>query len=208
MKKPQARRVRHTSRRCSCRVDSVPRPCVSRLREPPSGLMPAASAIASSTVDLPVPFSPTKQTTDASRSTDRASAQPAARTGRHRGRAPRPRAVVPRSARRATGPWRQSVPAVVAERPADPASPAIRPGPCGGRPLQPRSVRATPTSPSPTRRSISCSWKAARPTLNHLGVEVGATGEVLGARSRRGSGARRRCSGRPGRREPSRLKRH
>ncbi|GHE90738.1 hypothetical protein GCM10017786_23800 [Amycolatopsis deserti] len=49
--------------RWSPRADSLERVAKSKFRLPPSGLKPAATASASTRVDLPLPFSPTRKVT-------------------------------------------------------------------------------------------------------------------------------------------------
>ena len=51
------------SRRACHRPEWVFRLAKRKLRDPPSGLKPQATAMASSRVDLPLPFSPTKKVT-------------------------------------------------------------------------------------------------------------------------------------------------
>jgi len=51
---PRTRRIACPRLECDARVENA------KFEDPPSGFMPAATAIASSSVDLPLPFSPTK----------------------------------------------------------------------------------------------------------------------------------------------------
>ena len=60
-------RVPRTSRRYSCNSECDSRVETVMLRLPPSALNPAATAIASTSVDLPLPFSPAKNVTCGSR---------------------------------------------------------------------------------------------------------------------------------------------
>jgi hypothetical protein len=70
-----------TSRRYPPSDDSVDLVLNRKLTEPPSGLKPAATAIASISVDLPVPLSPVTNVTAGSRRS-RPTARSAATTGR------------------------------------------------------------------------------------------------------------------------------
>ena len=54
---PRIRRIALASSECDARVSKA------KFEEPPSGFMPAATAIASSSVDLPLPFSPIRYVT-------------------------------------------------------------------------------------------------------------------------------------------------
>ena len=79
---------RARSDRYSCRPLSDGRVANIMLRLPPSGLKPHDDAIASSSVDLPDPFSPTRKVTGDGGGVRRACARPAARTGTRRTSAP------------------------------------------------------------------------------------------------------------------------
>jgi len=73
-----------TRRRCACNPECDSRVAKRKLRLPPSALKPIATAIASSRVDLPEPFSPTKKVTCGCRGN-----RPSARTtGRENGKLP------------------------------------------------------------------------------------------------------------------------
>ena len=68
-KKPVlGRLVPRVSRRFACRPDSEARVLKLKFALPPSALNPAATAIASTSVELPLPFSPTKKVTFGSKS--------------------------------------------------------------------------------------------------------------------------------------------
>ena len=73
-----------SSRRWSCECDERVREAELCMRPPPSGLSFMATAIASTSVDLPLPFSPTRKVTRGSSSIRSPAAEPGARTSSRR----------------------------------------------------------------------------------------------------------------------------
>ena len=135
------------------------------LRLPPSGLSPAAAATASTTVDLPLPFSPTRNVTLGRQ------VEPVAEQLGHRRQVVRPRPRVGRRVRPALDPAHRP-PVVRASGPPPPwaTGPTARTRSVSGRRRARRAGTRVRRARRHTRRSSRASrWSRARPRAGSSG---------------------------------------